>query len=247
MSFSSPFTAVTGATFTAAQWNTSGRDNLNAIWVGTTAGDMEYYTSASAKSRLALTVGGVLYGGASAPTWLAKPASADSVLKNTSAGTPSWKPISEFMPGTTAGDMDYYTASAVKTRLAIGNTFRFLMVNGSGTAPTWASIITTRQGGSSTNWQTAGTTTQTITDGIIEVGVLDCTTDSGGAGSVALTYPLAFAQRPILIATVGGDSSAYCNVTFSDDSTTGCTLRILRTGGGIATVQINWMAVGTWT
>jgi len=32
---------------------------------------------------------GVMYGGASAPAWLAKP-SVDSVLKNTSAGVPSW-------------------------------------------------------------------------------------------------------------------------------------------------------------
>lgn len=74
MAFTSPMTAVTGATFTAAQFNTNVRDNLNAIWVGTSAGDVEYYSSSSAKARLA------------------KP-SVDALLKNTSSGVPSWMTI----------------------------------------------------------------------------------------------------------------------------------------------------------
>lgn len=72
MSFSYPFTAVTGAVFSAAQWNTSGRDNIAALWVGTTAGDMEYYVSSIAKSRLAKgTASQVLRmnSGATAPEW----------------------------------------------------------------------------------------------------------------------------------------------------------------------------------
>ena len=107
MAFNNGFTAVTGATYTAAQYNTYVRDNFTALWPYTTAGDMMYATSATASARLAkvtggilyggasapaylsLTTGGVLYGGASAPVWLAKPGS-DAVLKNTTAGTPSW-------------------------------------------------------------------------------------------------------------------------------------------------------------
>lgn len=92
MAFNNSFTAVTGATFTAAQYNTYVRDNFTAMWVYTTAGDIVYATSSTALNRLALSVGGVLYGGASAPAWLAKP-TVDSVLKNTSAGTPSWYPF----------------------------------------------------------------------------------------------------------------------------------------------------------
>lgn len=91
MAFTSGFTAVTGAVLTAAQWNTNVRDNMTAIWVGTTAGDIDYYTSATAKARLAFVSGGVLYGGASAPAWLAKPSSSlPQFLKNTSTGTPSY-------------------------------------------------------------------------------------------------------------------------------------------------------------
>jgi hypothetical protein len=71
MAFNNSFTAVVGATYTAAQYNTHVRDNLTAIWVYTTAGDIVYASSATTLARLG------------------KP-SVDSVLKNTSAGVPEW-------------------------------------------------------------------------------------------------------------------------------------------------------------
>ena len=69
MAFDNSYTAVTGATYTASDYNTYTKGNFSAVWVGTTAGDLDYYTSATAKSRLALTAGGVLVAGASAPQW----------------------------------------------------------------------------------------------------------------------------------------------------------------------------------
>lgn len=70
MAFTSPMTAVTGATFTAAQFNTNVRDNLNAIWVGTTAGDMDYYSGASAKTRVAIGSAYTFWkSNGSAPAW----------------------------------------------------------------------------------------------------------------------------------------------------------------------------------
>lgn len=89
--------AVTGQTLSAANWNTQVRDNINGFFVFTTAGDMIYATGASALARLALVVGGIMYGGASAPAWLAAP-SVDSLLKNTVAGTPSYLAITA-IPG----------------------------------------------------------------------------------------------------------------------------------------------------
>jgi len=72
MAFNNSFTAVTGATYTAAQYNTYVRDNLSAIWVGTTAGDMDYYTAATTKARLAIGASGyILSSSGSAPTWSA--------------------------------------------------------------------------------------------------------------------------------------------------------------------------------
>lgn len=50
--WSAPFTAVTGATITAASHNTGYRDNLNAIWVYTAAGSIAYSTSSSALAEL---------------------------------------------------------------------------------------------------------------------------------------------------------------------------------------------------
>lgn len=88
MSFDNSYTAVTGATYQASDYNTSTKGNFTAIWVGTTAGDMDYYTSAMAKNRLALVTGGLLYGGASAPAWLAI-GSAKKILTS-SGSAPTW-------------------------------------------------------------------------------------------------------------------------------------------------------------
>lgn len=70
MGFDNSFTAVTGATYTAAQYNTYVRDNLTAIWVGTTAGDLDYYSAANAKARLAIgEANTVLTSDGSVPQW----------------------------------------------------------------------------------------------------------------------------------------------------------------------------------
>lgn len=90
MAYTSGFTAVSGATFTAAQYNTNVRDNFSAIWVYTTAGDISYATSSTGLSRLALVPGGVMYGGASAPAWLATPAATSFLSKASGTGAPAW-------------------------------------------------------------------------------------------------------------------------------------------------------------
>lgn len=90
MAYTSGFTAVSGATFTAAQYNTNVRDNFSALWVYTTAGDISYATSSTAAGRLALVPGGVMYGGASAPAWLATPAADSFLSKASGTGAPSW-------------------------------------------------------------------------------------------------------------------------------------------------------------
>jgi tryptophan synthase alpha subunit len=72
MAFTSPFTAVVGASILASQWNTYGRDNITALWPYTAAGDIAYAASATTLSKLV------------APA-------ADSLLKMTaSTKIPSW-------------------------------------------------------------------------------------------------------------------------------------------------------------
>jgi hypothetical protein len=45
-------------------------------------------------------------------------------------------------PGTTAGDIDYYTTSTAKARVGIGTAGQVLKVNSGATAPEWATIVT---------------------------------------------------------------------------------------------------------
>lgn len=72
MAFDNSYTAVTGATYAASDYNTYTKGNFTAIWVGTTAGDMEYYSSATAKTRLAKGTAKqalMMKSDASAPEW----------------------------------------------------------------------------------------------------------------------------------------------------------------------------------
>lgn len=86
MAYDNSFTAVTGATYTAAQYNTYVKGNFTAIWVYTTAGDLAYATSASALTRLGIgAAGSVLYSTGSAPAWKA-PGAAYKYLRMASGG-----------------------------------------------------------------------------------------------------------------------------------------------------------------
>jgi hypothetical protein len=46
--------------------------------------------------------------------------------------------VKDLNPGTTAGDIDYYTSSIAKARIAIGTAGQILQVNAGATAPEWA-------------------------------------------------------------------------------------------------------------
>lgn len=71
MAFDNSFVAVTGATYTAAQYNTYTRGNLSAIWVYTTAGDIAYASSATTLARLAIGANGsYLESTGTAPQWV---------------------------------------------------------------------------------------------------------------------------------------------------------------------------------
>lgn len=70
MAFTTPVTWTVGHLVTAAELNQQLKDNLSAIWTGTTNGDIDYYTSSTTKSRLAIgTVGQILKVAGGVPTW----------------------------------------------------------------------------------------------------------------------------------------------------------------------------------
>lgn len=71
MSFNNSFTAVTGATYTAAQYNTYVRDNFTALWPYTTAGDIAVATGAASLTRLGIAAAGwFLKSNGSTPVWV---------------------------------------------------------------------------------------------------------------------------------------------------------------------------------
>jgi hypothetical protein len=53
-------------------------------------------------------------------------------------GQPVDTTLKALNPGTTAGDIDYYTSSTAKARIGIGTAKQVLQVNAGGTAPEWA-------------------------------------------------------------------------------------------------------------
>lgn len=226
MSFDNSYTAVTGATYQASDFNTGVKGNFTAIWVGSAPGDMDYYTSATAKSRLALTTGGLLYGGASAPAWLALTAGG---LLYGGASAPAWL-------ANVAGGLLYGGASA-PAYLAKGTSRQLLRAGAS--YPEYGSLVYRRQGGDASNWQTAGASNYTPTLGDMQVGSISVTAGS----TAAVTYPVAFAQRPVIMLSVNASSGWY-EAHWSDDSVSGFTIRLSPLDGGSGAKVVNWLAIG---
>jgi len=82
MAFNVVPTVSSGDSWTASQHNTYIKDNFAAVWVGTTNGDMDYYTGASGKTRLGIgAAGAILRSDGTVPVWLAAGA-ANTFLKS---------------------------------------------------------------------------------------------------------------------------------------------------------------------
>lgn len=104
MSWTTPRTWVMGETVTAAILNLAIRDNLNALWTGTTNGDIEYYTSGTSKSRLGIgSSGQVLSVVSGVPAW----ADAGGVYRRKGGSATVWS-----TPGNTS-----YTPSGSKMQV----------------------------------------------------------------------------------------------------------------------------------
>lgn len=92
MAFNNAFTAVVGATYTAAQYNTHVRDNFTAVWVYTTAGDIVYATSATALARLGkpASLGFLINDNAGIPSWFTGGSALNILRKNSVNGAFEW-------------------------------------------------------------------------------------------------------------------------------------------------------------
>lgn len=92
-----------------------------------------------------------------------------------------------------------------------------------------------RQGGSATDWQIAGTTTYTPTSVRTQAGVRTNT----GASSVVVTFPTAFSQPPIVVAT-----GRQFVVTVVSATASNFTVQISDFTGAGATDEFFWIAFG---
>lgn len=128
MAFTTVPTVATGDLWSAAQHNTYIKDNFSALFVGSAAGDVDYYNSASTKTRLA------------------KP-TVDSLLKNTSAGTPSWKAITDLISvpkrqGGSATDWSVYGTTNYTPTSALVQVGSVLVVTSAGSPATGYADVT---------------------------------------------------------------------------------------------------------
>ncbi len=124
MSFSTVPTVAPGDAWSAAQHNTYLRDNMAAIWVGGVAGDLDYYTSATTKARLAIGAAArILKSSGAAPVW-------DTIAAVLQA--------SAMIAAQAAGDLFYGISASAIGRLPIGTANKIL--SSTGAAPTWSTL-----------------------------------------------------------------------------------------------------------
>lgn len=101
-----------------------------------------------------------------------------------------------------------------------------------------------RQGGSSTNWATAGSTNYNLgtSQPIIQVGTR---TVSGTAGTdVTITFPTPFLYTPVVIVSTASANGANVQMNANSITTTTFKARILFTGGGSFSEECCWIAIG---
>jgi hypothetical protein len=77
--------------------------------------------------------------------------------------------VKDLNPGTTAGDVDYYTSGTAKARLGIGTAGQVLAVNSGATAPEWINVA----GGGQTLIESGSLTGASVTTGTIPSGYND--------------------------------------------------------------------------
>jgi hypothetical protein len=103
--------------------------------------------------------------------------------------------VKALSPGTTAGDLDYYTSGTAKARVGIGTAGQVLRVNSGATAPEWGSI-----GGGMTLINTGGTTLS-------------------GATTTISSIPATYKNLQLVIRNAGVPSASNISYRINNNST----------------------------
>lgn len=112
---------------------------------------------------------------------------------------------------------------------------------------------TQRQGGSATDWNTTGTTTQTVTNPILQAGTVTMTSGEQAGpplyATASVTFPTAYTNKPIVVATMTNIGATYANsILIGSITTTGFQITCEATGGQagyVAGAVASWIAIGT--
>jgi len=145
-----------------------------------------------------------------------------------------------------AGDLFYASAAGVLARLTKGAAGQILKMNSGADAPEWGGLVTSRQGGSATDWNTQGTTDYAVSSPKIYVGVARLSVTSGSGSSVSITFPSAYTNKPVALASpllvISGSPGGLGIAT--QPSKTGLSLFPLFTGTVTFVVDVVWMSIG---
>lgn len=111
-------------------------------------------------------------------------------------------------------------------------------------------FLRARTGASDSSWDTATglNVTQVVNSPNMQAGANYWTVTAAASGTVTLTFPVAFDDAPLVIATVADTTSSTPTVIHINESNvtaSGATFEWFTTGGGnITTIVINWIALG---
>ena len=104
-----------------------------------------------------------------------------------------------------------------------------------------------RQGGSATDWDSAGTTTYTPGMVRTQSGVIAITLSATSFGSTAVTFPVAFSAKPNVLCSIANNPTS--GILFAPQaqsiSASGFTAYIAANATLSVTVNIAWLAIGT--
>lgn len=269
MSYAAVPSVVTGQIYSAANYNTYVKGNIDAIWVYTTQGDIVYASSASALARLGI-------------------GAANTLLKSTGSA-PAWAALSSILGAAAmvvsqaAGDLFYAISGTAIGRLAKGTALQILRMNAGATAPEWADLdafpaggsayqgvrqnaaanakewaallnLLGRQGGSDTIWNNAGTGNRALANALVQVGAVSLTMSGGppaAAGPVTVTFPVAFSYAPLIFLSLqtggaGFSSGVWTQLEYNNLSATSFDLFLAQNANSSSYNPrvVNWMAIG---
>ncbi|MFZ5856790.1 MAG: H-type lectin domain-containing protein [Chloroflexota bacterium] len=150
-------------------------------------------------------------------------------------------------PFTAAGQIALSSAANQLTKLdAIGNSGKVIQSNGTTfTLATMSQLISDlrRKGGSATDWYAQGTTNYAPSSAKLQMGTARIAV-SGGSGSVAITFPTAFAYKPVVFISKPYDGSNWDDFGFSAITASGFSIYIQQGGTGTINVDVTWLAIG---